>query len=147
MKNETEPVISDAADDLINRAENYSMDSPLYVIAIGAITNIASALLLKPEIKEKIVVVWLGGNKHDFDHTAEFNMMQDIASARIVFGCGVPLVQLPCSGVVDDFKTTGPELDFWLKGKNKLCDYLLSNTIDEAETYARVKYGAVSFGM
>ena len=42
LKNEQEPVISDAAKDLAERANNYSPENPLYVIAIGAITNIAS---------------------------------------------------------------------------------------------------------
>ena len=33
--------------------------------AIGAITNVASALLLEPELANRIVVVWLGGHPHD----------------------------------------------------------------------------------
>ena len=43
---ENTPVISDAAKDLAERANNYSPENPLYVIAIGAITNIDSAILL-----------------------------------------------------------------------------------------------------
>ena len=53
----------------------------------------------------------------------------------MVFGCGVPLVQLPCLGVVSAFTTTGPELEHWLRGKNALCDYLVDITIREAEEY------------
>jgi hypothetical protein len=30
------------------------------VVAIGAISNIANAILIEPKIIEKIVVVWLG---------------------------------------------------------------------------------------
>ena len=101
-----------------------SEEQPLYVIAIGAITNVASAILLEPKIIEKIVLVWLGGNAHDWTDNKEFNLYQDVAAARVVFGCGVPLVQLPCAGVVSGFRTTGPELEYWLRGKNKLCDYL-----------------------
>lgn len=62
LKDEKTPVISPAAEHLCKTAMNYSPEKPLYVVAIGAITNIASALLMKPEIKENIVVVWLGGN-------------------------------------------------------------------------------------
>lgn len=69
----------------------------------------------------------------------EFNMQQDIAAARVVMGCGVPVVQLPCTGVVDHFITTGPELNYWLVDKNPLADYLARNTIQEAESYARGK--------
>lgn len=58
-------------------------------------------------------------------------MDQDIAAARVVFNCQVPLVQLPCMGVVSEFSTTESELVYWLKGKNKLCDYLVENTVTE----------------
>ena len=66
-------------------------------------------------------------------------MVQDIAAARVVYGCGVPLVQLPCEGVVDSFATSKYELEHWLKGKNKLCDYLLESAVNEAESYAAGK--------
>lgn len=132
MPSETEPVKSDAARDLVQRAMEYSEEHPLYVIAIGAITNIASALVMKPEIKERIVLIWLGGNAVHWPDNAEFNMRQDIAGARVVFGCGIPLIQLPCMGVVSAFTTSGPELEYHLRGKNKLCDYLLNATVREA---------------
>ena len=130
LADEKTPVISDAANDLVSRAMNYSPEKPLYVVAIGAITNIASALLINPEIKDNIVVIWLGGHATHWVHTHEFNMFQDIAAARVVFGSGVPLVQLPCTGVVDGFTFSKCDLDYWLVGKNKLADYLASNTIE-----------------
>ena len=55
------PQRSAAVDDLIRRAVA-APDDPLYVVAIGAITNVAAALLLEPDLVRKIVVVWLGGN-------------------------------------------------------------------------------------
>lgn len=137
LDNESTPVISPAAQDLVQRAKNYSPELPLYVVAIGAITNIASAILLDPDITENIVVVWLGGNAHHYHHTREYNMRQDVAAARVVMQSGAPFVQLPCTGVVDRFTVSKPELDFWLKGKNALADYLATNTIEEAESYAK----------
>ena len=139
LVDESQAVDSPAARDLVERAMGYSPEKPLYVVAIGAITNVASALLIKPEIADKIVVVWLGGNAIDWHDSKEFNMYQDVASARVVFGSGAPVVMLPCMGVVSSFTTTGPELDHWLRGKNELCDYLAQNTIDEANSYAKGK--------
>lgn len=136
LPDEQTPVPSEAADFLTRLAENYSPERPLYIVAIGAITNVASALLQNPGMKEKVVLVWLGGHAHHWNHTAEFNMMQDVAAARIVFGCGVPLVQLPCCGVVDRFTVSRWELEHWLKGKNPLADYLADHTIEAAESYA-----------
>ena len=136
LQDENTPVKSDAAAHLIKLAGNYSTGNPLYVVAIGAITNIASALIFAPEIRENIVVVWLGGSGHHWMDIKEFNMFQDVAAARVIFGCGVPLVQLPCQGVVSAFTISEPELEKWLLGKNKICDYLARNTIEEANSYA-----------
>ncbi len=137
LKDEKTPVESPAADRLIELASEYSPEKPLYVVAIGAITNVASALIKKPEIKENIVVVWLGGHSEQWFDTCEFNMMQDVAAARVVMGCGCPVVQLPCMGVVSAFYVSGPELEYWLKGQNPLCDYLCSHTVEAAEEYAK----------
>ena len=136
LPDETTPVDSPAARDLVARAMNYSAEQPLYVVAIGAITNVASALLLEPAIAEKIVVVWLGGHAHHFHDTTEFNMVQDIAAARVIFNSGVPLVQLPCAGVVSAFTVSKQELEYYLMDKNPLADYLARNTIAAAEQYA-----------
>ena len=136
LPDEKTPVISDAARDLAQRAEQYSPENPLYVVAIGAITNIASAVLINPRVAENCVLVWLGGNALHLDDTREFNMVQDIAASRVVMSCGMPFVQLPCSGVVDIFRVSKADLECWLIGKNPLADYLARNTIDEAESYA-----------
>ena len=61
----------------------------------------------------------------------EETAVESPAAARIIFECGAALVQLPCSGVVSEVTTTGPELDAYLKGKNRLCDYLVSTTKTE----------------
>lgn len=138
MVSETEPVVSDAAKDLAERAMQYSEENPLYVIAIAAITNVASAIVLNPEIKDRIVVIWLGGNATHWPNNREYNLFQDIAGARVVFGCGVPLVQLPCMGVVSDFRTSGPELEYHLRGKNELCDYLVDLTVKEGNKFENI---------
>jgi purine nucleosidase len=119
------PVDSEAARDLIKKAMERSEEGPLYVVAIGAITNVASAILIQPEIVNKIVVVWLGGHPRYWDNGREFNLEQDVPSSRVVFDSGVPLVQIPCAGVASHLLTTVPELEKHLKGKNPVCDTLL----------------------
>ena len=137
LADEKTPVISPAAEDLARRAKDYSPENPLYVIAIGAITNVASAMLLNPAVKENCVVVWLGGHAKHYAHTREFNMFQDVAASRVVMSSGVPFVQLPCQGVVSSFRISKPELEYWLVGKNDLADYLARHTIEVAEIYAK----------
>ena len=137
LSDEKTPVFSDAARFLAETARGYTPQHPLYVVAIGAITNVASALLSAPEIAENIVIVWLGGHAHHWRRqpAGEFNMTQDIAAACVVFGSGAPLVQLPCAGVVDHFIVTEAELQRYMLGKNPLSDYLAKNVL-EAQAYA-----------
>lgn len=137
LPDEGTPSPSDAARDLAARAMGYTPERPLYVVALGAITNVASALLMNPGMAERVVVVWLGGNALAWPHNREFNIRQDVAAARVVLASGAPLVLLPCFGVVSAFTTTEPELRHWLGGRNALCDYLVENTVSEAERYAK----------
>ena len=55
-----------------------------------------------------------------------------------MFGCGVPLVQLPCCGVVSSFAISKPEIEKWLIGKNELTDYLAKITIAHVEEYVKI---------
>lgn len=130
---------SPAAFDLAERVKNYSPENPLYIVAIGAITNVASAMLMNPQVAENSVVIWLGGHGLHYHDTKEFNMMQDVAAARVVMNSGVPFVQLPCQGVVSTFTISKPELEYWFVGKNAISTYLAENTIQKAESYAKGK--------
>lgn len=130
LPDEKTPVESPAARVIVEHAKKHTPDNPLYVLAIGAITNMASALLMDECVEKNTVVVWLGGHAYETGSADEFNMVQDIAAARVVFGCRVPVVMLPCRNVVDRCFTTEYELRHWLEGKNPLADYLCKNTVD-----------------
>lgn len=119
-----EPVESEAARDLIAKAMT-PRDGPLYVLAIGAITNVASALLMEPEIIQHIVVVWLGGQPFYWPTAREFNLQQDVPAAQVVFNSGVPLVHIPCKNVAEHLRTTLPELQVYLGGRGAIGEYLL----------------------
>jgi hypothetical protein len=41
-------------------------------------------------------------------------------------------------GVVSAFTVSGPELEYWLRGKNELCDYLLDVTVSQATRDSRI---------
>ncbi|MBE6589497.1 MAG: nucleoside hydrolase [Ruminococcaceae bacterium] len=128
-------VESDAADNMINTVMN--SEEPVIIVAIGAITNVASALIKCPDLAKKTAVVWLGGHALHYWHNEEFNFRQDVPAAQVVFDSGIPLVQVPCCGVCTEFRTTVPELKYYLEGKNELCDYLVSNVEKECEGYSK----------
>jgi len=122
------PVKSAAAQDLIERANRSS--GKLWVVAVGAPTNVASALMLEPGLKEKITVVWLGGQPHQFPSATEFNLKQDVAASQTLFDSGVALVQIPTVNVSEQLRTTIPEMERFLKGRSRISDYLLKIFVD-----------------
>ena len=124
-----QPATSAAAEDLIQRAMA-DRDGPLYVLPIGAITNVASAILMEPRIIERIVVVWLGGQPLYWPKAEEFNLKQDPWASQIMFDCGVPLVHIPCSNVAEHLRTTLPEMERYVKGQGAIGDYLFEIFLD-----------------
>ena len=119
------PVESEAARDLVKKALAMPEGELLYVVAIGAITNVASAILMEPEIVKKICVVWLGGHPLSASTAREFNLMQDVPAARVVLDCGVPFTLVPCMGVASHVLATVPDMKDAIGGKNALCDALV----------------------
>ncbi len=134
------PVKSAAVDDMIEKSRDHDEQDRLYVVAIGAITNVASALIADPSMKERVVVVWLGGHALYWPHTREFNLRQDISAANVVFSSGVPLVLVPCMPVASHTVTTLAELEKDLGRSNELCSFLIDRFAEySAEHFAYAK--------
>ena len=97
-----------------------------YIMAIGAITNVALAIKKAPDIIEKIEIIWLGGHSPICDNNKEFNFRQDIQAIKEIFESKVKLTIIPCKGVASNLKISIYELEHYLKGKSELCNYLCS---------------------
>lgn len=95
-----------------------------YIMAIGAITNVAMAINKEPKIIDRIEVIWLGGHSALSKDNDEFNFRQDIQAVRKVFESKVKLTVIPAKNVASNLRTSIYELEHFLKGKNQLCDYL-----------------------
>ncbi len=96
-----------------------------YIMAIGAITNVALAIKKEPKIIDKIEVIWLGGHSLLQDNNLEFNFKQDVNAVRIVFESKVKLTIIPCKNVASNLRTSIYELNHYLKDKSELCNYLI----------------------
>ncbi len=100
----------------------------VYIVATGPVTNITSAIMLDPTIKDKICVIWLGGNCLDWDSTIdECNLWGDYAAGQILINSGVNLIQLPaCSrgdGGTIQLKTSGAEMREKIRGDSDACRF------------------------
>lgn len=113
-----------AVDDLIARARASNPDDPLYVIAIGAISNVASALLKAPDIIDRTVVVWLGGHALEWPHQVEFNLKQDVGGVQVLFDSGVPLVLVPCMGVTSHLHSSVAEIERYVEPCGEIGKFL-----------------------
>ncbi len=111
--------------DAVNRIiEIANKNAKTYILAIGAITNVAIAIKKEPKIVDKIEIVWIGGNSFLSKDNREFNFRQDVQAVRAVFESKVKLTIIPCKNVASNLRTSIYELEHYLKGKSKLCDYL-----------------------
>lgn len=93
-------VDSDGAQLIIHEAHK---PGPLFVIFLGPLTDMASALLLDPTIagKSDLTVVWIGGTPYDGitggEARGEYNLSNDVTSANVVFQSGLRVWQIPMS--------------------------------------------------
>lgn len=94
----TTPVDSDGARLIIKAAHT---PGPLFVIFLGPLTDMASALLLDPTIADnpELTVVWIGGTPYDGvtggEQYGEFNLSNDVTAANVVFQSGLRVWQIP----------------------------------------------------
>jgi len=118
------PVASDAAEVLIELARR-DRERPLQVLAIGCATNVASALLLAPDIASRIVVSWTSAYPSFWPYpNASYNLAQDLHAARVLVDSGVPLVYLPGYYVGEELRVSLPEIDAYVAGRGPVGDYL-----------------------
>lgn len=101
-------------------------DGPLYILAIGCVTNVASALLLEPRIASRIVVVWTSGYPTTVarSNRASLNLVQDPHASRLLFDSGVPLVYLPGFHVGAQLRISLQEVETYVRGQGAIGDYL-----------------------
>ena len=123
------PVDSEGARRIVELArEARAAGKKLHILAIAAITNVASALLLDPGIANDIVIVWLGGHEMTYENNNEFNLRQDVPAAQVVFDSAAPLVWIPCRDVASALEMTLAELRPALAPAGKLGNFLYGRT-------------------
>ena len=126
------PSDSPAARDIITKAKAMPAGQKLHVFVLGAFTNIASALLLDPGIKEKILVYAMGYNYVDGRlETNEFNCGGDMKAADSLLTSGVELHVMAANSIAR-YLWPKADVDKHFKGQGGIRDYLVKRW----ETYA-----------
>jgi len=102
-------------------------DEKITVVALGALTNVATAILDDPSIEDNIKLYWLGSSYNEETNVmskTEFNCVMDIQALEIMLNSDVEMHIIPSSLAVNltfDWKETRQQLE----GKHELADFLL----------------------
>ena len=83
LPSEMEPVPSDGARAIIDEAMRDD-PRPLFILLQGAVTDLASAILMEPRICGRMTAVWVGGGDYP-EGGDEFNLWNDINGANVLF--------------------------------------------------------------
>ncbi|MBQ8513575.1 MAG: nucleoside hydrolase [Clostridia bacterium] len=97
IESTSHPAPSPAAENIISEA--LASDEVLYILTLGAVTNVSSALLMEPKIAEKICVIWLGGTELGKNDVREFNLAQDYAAGQVLLNSGCTVLLCPAFDV------------------------------------------------
>ena len=130
---ETDSTVSPAAQFIIDEANRFSDNKPLYILCQGAITNVAIALRACPQIKDKIIIVWIG--THGIQNIGkpvpfrEFNAGNDVTAANEVLQCGAKIWLIP-SDVYTTINVSLAELKMKVEPYGKIGHHLYHNMID-----------------
>lgn len=97
---------------------------PLFIAMQGAITDLASAILMEPKICERMTAIWIGGGVYP-EGGFEFNLMQDINAANVVMKSKMPLWQVPMN-VYKQMSVSLAELERKVRPYGKIGNYLFT---------------------
>jgi purine nucleosidase len=126
LTDEKTAAVSEGAKFIIEEAMKED-DRPLFVLNMGAITNLASSYLMKPEIGDKLLAVWIGGGPYPVGHM-DFNSANDINAANVIISSTVELWQIPLTAYTM-MEVTFHELFERVKPCGKIGNYLVENLL------------------
>lgn len=137
LSDASSPIASEAAQMIIDEAMRED-ERPLYIGCQGSVTDLASAILMKPEICERMTAIWIGGGDYP-QGGFEFNLMQDVHAANILFGSKMPLWQVPMS-VYKTFAVSLAELQLKVAPCGEIGKYLFENLVALNEALGEIPH-------
>nr|WP_314845472.1 nucleoside hydrolase [uncultured Microbacterium sp.] len=149
LPDEYTPVDSPGARLIIDEARRTDA-GPLFIAFLGPLTDMASALLLAPDIADTdTTVIWIGGPPYgdivSVGSWPEFNLRNDIASANVVFDSGIRLWQVPAN-IYRQVVVGYAELEARVEPHGELGRYLAQQVVDFNSQFHRVPVESRSLG-
>ncbi len=97
---DTEPIVTEASEAILAAARGASPDNPVWVVPLGPISNVATAILQarregwEAEFRQRIRICWLGAS-HGSTRVATWNGRRDAWAAHIVAQSGIEFLIMP----------------------------------------------------
>ena len=129
---------------IIAEALRDDTDLPLFYAAGGGLTDLASALLIAPEIASRMTLLWIGGLEHDGlaypppnPMPIEYNLLIDVAAGQVVFDAdGLEIWQAP-RDIYRQCLVSQAELRMRVKNRGALGAYLFDALHHEGQRVHR----------
>lgn len=144
LSDATTPTPSDGASLIIRECRK---PGPVAIIVLGPLTDVASALLLEPQLADNpdVAIVWVGGDPYDEVHAVglgfEYNLSNDVYAANVVLQSGIRVQQIPWT-VYSMVGVGYAELDARVAPYGAIGEYLVSQVKkynDESEWTQEVR--------
>ncbi len=119
-------------------------DRPLFVLNMGAITNLASAYLMKPEIETKLTAIWIGGGPYS-GAMMDFNAGNDLVAANVIISSNIELWQIPFSAYAM-MEVSFSELFDKVKPYGAIGKYLVENLMRVNEVECAMNFDHTPLG-
>ncbi len=131
LDNEHQIVDNKGVDFIIEEAKKES-DRRLFVLCLGAITDLAAAIIKAPEIQDRITCIWIGGGFYP-NGGWEFNCGNDYNAANVVMKSKMELWQV-CMECYSSMRVSYAELQAKVMPCGEIGRYLFDQLVALGET-------------
>lgn len=142
IKAKNQLIVSEGSKFIIEEA-NKSDDRPLFILNMGAVTNLATALSIDSTIADKMIAVWIGGGSYPKGNR-EFNSGNDIKAANILLSSTIELWQIPVSAYTM-MEVSFHELWDRVQPYGKIGAYLYNNLLRVNEVECAMNFEEMPF--
>lgn len=119
-------------------------ERPLFVLNMGAVSNLASAYLMNPEIGGQFTAIWIGGGPYP-KGMMDFNAGNDINAANVLIHSNIELWQIPFSAYTM-MEVSFHELFDRVKPCGAIGNYLVENLLRVNEVECAMNFDNTPMG-
>lgn len=143
LKDERTPGSSEGARFIVEEAFKED-ERPLFILNMGAVTNLASAYLMNPEIGSKLTAIWIGGGPYS-GAIMDFNAGNDPNAANVLINSTIELWQIPMSAYTM-MEVSFHELFEKVKPCGAIGNYMVENLMRVNEVECAMNFDHAPFG-